>query len=85
MSKLHPRQRTMLVDLVRAGHGILDTSGRVCIGPLKEPIPGDAAAWLVLVTHGYVAGERGLILPTEAARDLAGAHVDGTVRESRGA
>ena len=77
-------QRGMLVDLVEAGHGVLDTSCRVCVGPIKRPISGDAQAWLVLVSQGLVAGERGLIIATEAGRDLVAGQGDGRVRESRG-
>lgn len=58
----------MLRELVAAGHGKLDKSGRVCVGPINRPIAGDLVAWMVLVSHGLIAGEGGLIMPTEAGR-----------------
>ena len=65
---LNRHQRQMLIELVEAGHGMLDRSGRVCVGPIKRALPGDAIAWLVLIGQGLAAGERGLIIPTEEGR-----------------
>ena len=84
MTSLTHLQRGMLADLVQAGHGYLDLSGRVCAGPDKAPIPGDPIAWLVLVAQGYVAGERGILIPTEEGRTAAHNHGNGRVRQARG-
>ena len=78
--KSHERQ--MLADLVEAGHGKMDRFGRICIGPMSQPLTGNATAWLVLVSEGYVAGERGLIMPTEDGRRASAAYANGRVRES---
>jgi len=74
--------RTMLGELVEAGHGKIDTSGRVCVGPINRPIQGDPVGWLVLVAHGLVAGEQGLIMPTEDGRQMASKTASGRVREA---
>lgn len=85
MKPLTPHHRQMIVDFVTAGgSGEIDNAGRVCVGPLRKPIPGDAVAWLLLMTHGLIAGERGLVLATEEGRAMAEGHVGGSVRESRG-
>lgn len=84
MPALTHLQRSMLATLTEAGHGRLDTSGRVCVGPISRPIPGDAVAWLRLVAAGYVSGERDIILPTEDGRAAAASHMSGRSRESRG-
>ena len=73
----------MLSELVEAGHGTLDTSGGVRVGPHGHLVPGDAVAWLSLVAGGYVAGERGMMMPTERGRDEAAGYGNGRVRESR--
>lgn len=80
--RLTSLQRSMLADLTQAGHAELDRAGRLCTGPLKRPIPGDAPAWLVLVAAGYVAGERGIIMPTELGRQAAENFGSGRVRDS---
>lgn len=83
MTTLHRTQRTMLVSLADGGgSGRLDQAGRVCVGPTRRPIAGDANSWLILVTHGLVAGEDGMILMTQAGRDLVAGSVDGTVRQA---
>lgn len=80
-----PNQSHMLTTLVEAGgSGRLDSIGRVCIGPARSPIQGDATAWLVLVSEGMVAGERGLIIATERGRDSVAHLVGGRTREARG-
>ncbi len=76
--------RTALTDLVEAGHGTVDIAGRVCIGPIMRPLPVDAVAWLVLMSHGFIAGENGHVIPTEAGRAAVAAYASGRVRESRG-
>lgn len=76
--------REMLKELVAAGHGIIDRNGRVCVGPIKRPIIGDALGWLILVSHGLVAGEREMIIPTEGGRAYAETLGKGRVRESAG-
>lgn len=82
--KIAHLHRSMLAELTEAGHGVLDTAGRVCVGPLNRPIPGDATGWMRLVAAGLVAGERGIIMPTEEGRAAAEPHMSGRVRESRG-
>ena len=79
---IKPHERQMLADLVEAGHGTMDRFGRVCIGPMSQPLSGNAMAWLVLVAEGYVAGERGMIIPTEDGRQASAAYANGRVRES---
>lgn len=74
--------REMLTELVSYGHGSIDRSGRVCVGPIRRPVPGDALGWLILVSHGLVAGEDEKIIPTEAGREAAAAMASGRVRES---
>jgi hypothetical protein len=74
-------QRSMLARLTEAGHGTIDGAGRVCIGPINSPIPGDPVSWLRLVAAGLVAGERGLIIPTEIGREAAASHMSGRTRE----
>lgn len=83
MMRLTASHREMITELVRAGHGSLDTMGRVCVGPLRQPLPGDAVAWLALLTHGLIAGEDGNILPTASAREWVANRIDGIVRESQ--
>jgi hypothetical protein len=80
---LKPHERQMLAELVEAGHGHLDRYGRVCTGPISQPLTGSATAWLVLVAAGYVAGERGLILPTEDGRQASASYANGRVREAQ--
>lgn len=77
-------QTQMLMELVEAGHGRLDKQGRVTVEPIGRPITGDPVAWLVLVSLGLVAGEDGLVLPTQAGRDMVTHRIGGTVREARG-
>lgn len=79
INRYHER---VLVELVAAGHGVLDTSGRVCAGPLKAPIAADPIAWLVLVSNGLVAGENGMIMPTEEGRARAGEAGGARTREA---
>lgn len=83
MKSLKPFESQMLAHLVEAGGGALDRFGRVCVGPISDPLPGSATAWLVLVSEGYVAGERGRILPTEAGRSAAATYATGRVREAQ--
>lgn len=84
MSHLKSQHRTMLVELVEAGHGIVDASGRVCVGPIRRPVAGDAVGWLVLMSEGLIAGEDGHVMPTEAGRQAVAQFANGRVRESRG-
>lgn len=83
MTPLKPLQRQMLTNLVDAGHGVLDASGNVRTEPYGTAINGNAVTWLTLVAAGYVAGERGLILPTEEGREAVVGLGNGRVRESR--
>ena len=81
---LKAHHRSMLIELVGAGHGIVDASGRVCVGPIKRPVVGDAYGWLVLMSEGLIAGENGHVMPTEAGRQAVAQFANGRVIESRG-
>lgn len=81
MKPMTAYHKQVLRGLVEAGHGKLDRSGRVCVEPISAPIMGDPIAWLVLVSNGLVAGERGILMPTEEGRAYAGV-VGERVRES---
>ena len=69
---LNRNQIQMLTELVEAGHGRLEKTGRVSVPPINRPITGDSVAWLSLVARGLVAGERGFIIPTEDGRHQLG-------------
>lgn len=61
---------SILVSFYEAGAaGELDIHHRIKVN--GQPIQGDAGSWLVLVSRGLVAGERGQILLTQEGRDLA--------------
>lgn len=64
------------------GAGTLDVYGRLFGGLPSRPLPGDPNAWLVLVAHGMVAGERGQIIVTEAGRARTAEILAGRVREA---
>jgi hypothetical protein len=73
----------MLANLYEAGgSGEIDIHGRIVVGPTRHPISGDSVAWLKLVSHGYVGGERGKIILTEEGREKAEEVLRGRVRES---
>jgi hypothetical protein len=80
---LHLAYTTLLLNLHDAGgSGDLDMYGRVTVGPTRHILPGDAHAWMVLVSRGLIAGERGRILMTDEGRDVAKAVIAGRVREA---
>jgi len=64
------------------GAGDLDVYGAVTVGPSRHPMAGDARAWMQLVAHGLVAGERGKIMLTEIGRDTASQIIAGRTREA---
>lgn len=66
------------------GHCDLDMYGRLTSPQTRAPLAADGPAVLVLVAHGLVAGEGGLILLTEAGRAAVTAHRMGQVREAIG-
>ena len=86
MTHLPPLKRaelSLITTLYEAGSsGILDTHSRILVGPTKHPIPGDAIIWLKLVARGLVAGERGLMILTEAGREAALKVIASRTRES---
>lgn len=72
---------TVLVSLAEAGgFGKLDTHGRITVGPTNHPLQGDVVTWMVLVSRGLVAGERGQIMLTAIGRDVANEVIAGRVR-----
>ena len=74
---------TILASLHEAGGAAhLDTYCRLVVGHDRHPLPGDASSWLVLVSHGLVAGEDGRIIMTEAGRAKADEIIAGRVREA---
>lgn len=83
MAELRPLTRPelqVLVDLVEAGgHGTINKSKQVCVGPTKSPLRGDVAVWLDLVARGFVAGEYGNIIATELGRQEAERFMSGYV------
>lgn len=79
-----PRSHLSLVSQleIEGGVGWLDIHGFVHAGQLRALIPGDARAWLVLVSHGLIAGEHGEIMLTDKGREAAKKYQDGLVREA---
>lgn len=86
MSELRPLNRSylsILASLYEAGgSGDLDHHARIMVGAAKHPLAGDAPTWLALVARGYVAGEDGRIMLTDAGRAAAEAVIAGRTRES---
>lgn len=86
MSDLRPLNRAYLAILSAfyeaGGSGELDMHHRVIVGPTRHPMQGDPGAWLVLVSRGLVAGERGKILLTQEGRDEAEREIAGRTREA---
>lgn len=79
--KLHRTYMAILAAFYESGgSGTLDLHGRVCVGPTRAPLHGELTAWLVLVSHGYVAGERGIIMLTEEGREAAAAELGARAR-----
>lgn len=73
----------VLTELHQAGGaGTLDLHGIIWAGEPKGRMPGDPLIWMMLVSHGMVAGEAGKIIVTEAGRVAAEATLAGRVRTS---
>ena len=83
-SNLPPLQHHYKNALVRfyelGGSGVLNVHHRVLAGPTREMLPGDLSCWIVLVSHGLIAGEGGMLIMTELGRELAETVVQGRVR-----
>lgn len=63
------------------GSGELDLQSRVLVGPTKAPLAGaDHVSLLRLVAEGMLAGERGLMILTEAGRTKAQEVLAGRLR-----
>ncbi len=72
---------TVLTNLAEAGgHGKLDAHGRIVVGPTQHPLAGDVVTWMVLVSRGLVAGERGQIMLTALGRDVTNEVIAGRTR-----
>jgi len=61
------------------GSADIDMHGRLIAGPIRETLPGDPVAWLVLVAQGLLAGEDGRLILTQEGRDVAAHWVNGRV------
>lgn len=73
---------TILMQFEDAGgSGLIDMHGRVVVGETRHPIAGDSTTWLHLVAAGYVAGEDGKLLVTQAGRDAVEMYRSGMTRE----
>ncbi len=64
------------------GSADLDKHGRLVAGPQRHPLQGDSVAYLVLVSRGYIGGEAGKIIITEAGRALLAKYDAGRIREA---
>ena len=64
------------------GHADLDKYGRLVSGPSRHVLQGDAVSYMVLVSRGYLGGEAGRIILTEAGRATVEAHKAGNIREA---
>ena len=86
MSDQRPLNRSYLSILASffeaGGSGSLDHHARVMVGAAKHPLAGDASTWMALVARGYVAGEDGRIMLTDAGRAAAEAVIAGRTREA---
>lgn len=74
-----PRAYAMLLCNLadNGGAGELDRHARVLVGATRALIAGGPEAWLRLVTEGYIAGENGKLMLTEAGRAEAKRYSDG--------
>lgn len=64
------------------GHAEIDKYGRLVSGPTRHVLQGDAVAYMVLVSRGYLGGEHGQIILTEAGRAVVEAHKAGNICEA---
>lgn len=81
--RLTRAQAAAIVILYQAGCSAgLDMQRQVYAGNPLRRLPGGLADWIVLVALGFVAGEGGRLILTEAGRKLAEDEIAGRTKEA---